>query len=51
MQEELNEVKREKEESIINQKFEKAAKLRDKENELRERLKNEELGWKNKNNR
>ena len=51
MQEELNEVKREKEESIINQKFEKAAKLRDKENELRERLKNEELGWKNKNNK
>ena len=51
MQEELNEVKREREESIINQKFEKAAKLRDKENELRERLKNEELGWKNKNNK
>ena len=49
MQEQLEEIKRNKEEAVLNQKFEKAAKLRDRENELKEKFEIEEDKWKNKN--
>ena len=51
MQEELEKIKRNKEEAIINQKFEKAAKLRDQEKELKEKFEKEEEKWKNKNSK
>ena len=49
MQEEIEEIKKDKEEAVLNQKFENAAKLRDKEKELREKYQKEEEKWKNKN--
>ena len=49
MQEELEKIKNEKEEAVINQKFEKAAELRDKERNLKERFEKEQNKWKNKN--
>ena len=49
MQEELEKIKNEKEEAVINQKFEKAAELRDKEKTLKEKLEKEQNKWKNKN--
>ena len=49
LQEEIEKVKNDKEEAILNQKFEKAAELRDKEAKLQEKLEKEELKWKNKN--
>ena len=49
LQEEIEKVKNDKEEAILNQKFEKAAELRDKEGKLQEKLEKEELKWKNKN--
>ena len=48
LQEEIKKVKNDKEEAILNQKFEKAAELRDKEAKLQEKLEKEELKWKNK---
>ncbi len=44
----MEKVKREKEEAVLNQKFENAAKLRDKEMELSEKYEKEETKWKNK---
>ena len=49
MQEEIEEVRKDKEEAVLNQKFEKAAKLRDSEKELKEKYEKEEAKWKNKN--
>lgn len=51
MEEEIEDIKRRKEEAIRMQKFEKAAGLRDKENELRENYENEVSKWKNKKNK
>ncbi len=49
LQEDIEKVKNDKEEAVINQKFEKAAELRDKEKTLREKFEKEENKWKNKN--
>lgn len=49
LQEEIEKVKNEKEELVLNQKFEKAAELRDKEKRLREKFEKEQNKWKNKN--
>lgn len=49
MQEEIEKIKNEKEEAVINQKFEKAAELRDKEKVLKEKFEKEQNKWKNKN--
>ena len=49
IQEQIEKIKNEKEEAVLNQKFEKAAELRDKEKKLKEKLKKEEDKWKNKN--
>ena len=49
MQEDIEKIKNEKEEAVINQKFEKAAELRDKEKELKEKFEKEQSKWKNKN--
>ena len=49
IQEDIEKVKNEKEEAVINQKFEKAAELRDKEKTLKEKLEKEQNKWKNKN--
>ncbi len=49
LQENIEKIKNEKEEAIINQKFEKAAELRDKEKELKEKFEKEQSKWKNKN--
>lgn len=51
LEEEIEEIKRAKEEAIRTQKFEKAAGLRDKETELRENYENEVKKWKNKKNK
>ena len=47
--EKIEQVKKDKEEAVLNQKFEKAAKLRDTEKELKEKYEKEETKWKNKN--
>ena len=49
MQEEIENLEKEKEDTIRVQDFEKAAKLRDKEHELKDKLQKEEQKWKNKN--
>lgn len=49
MQEDIEKIKNEKEEAVINQKFEKAAELRDKEKSLKEKFEKEQNRWKNKN--
>ena len=49
LQEEIEKTKNEKEEAVLNQKFEKAAELRDSEKALRERFEEEQNKWKNKN--
>ncbi len=49
MQDEIEEIKKDKEEAVLNQKFEKAAKLRDREKQLKETYEKEEAKWKNKN--
>ncbi len=48
---ELENVSKEKEEAIKVQDFEKAATMRDKEHEKREKLEKEKEKWKNKNNK
>ncbi len=45
MQEHIEEVKKDKEEAVLNQKFEKAAKLRDTEKQLIEEFEREENKW------
>ena len=47
--EEIEKTKNEKEEAVLNQKFEKAAELRDTEKALREKFEKEQSKWKNKN--
>lgn len=49
LQEEIEKTKNEKEEAVLNQKFEKAAELRDIEKALREKFEKEQSKWKNKN--
>ncbi len=49
LQEDIEKIKNEKEEAVINQKFEKAAELRDKERTLKEKFEKEQNKWKNKN--
>ncbi|MBO6232509.1 MAG: ATP-dependent Clp protease ATP-binding subunit, partial [Clostridia bacterium] len=49
LQAKLEEVGKNKEEAVINQKFEKAAELRDEEKKLKEQFEKEENKWKNKN--
>ena len=49
LEEELDKIQKDKAEAIRSQKFEKAAELRDKENELTERKEKEEEKWKYKN--
>ena len=51
LQEDIEKVKNEKEEAVMNQKFEKAAELRDKEKKLKEKFEKEQNKWKNKNNK
>ena len=47
----IEEVKKDKEEAVQSQKFEKAAELRDKERELKAQYEKEQKKWKNKNNK
>ena len=49
LQEEIEKIKSEKEEAVFNQKFEKAAELRDKEKEIKAKYEKENTKWKNKN--
>lgn len=49
LQEEIEKTKNEKEEAVLNQKFEKAAELRDTEKTLRDKFEKEQNKWKNKN--
>ena len=49
LEEEIEETRKNKEEAVRTQKFEKAASLRDREKELKERYEKEQKKWKNKN--
>ena len=49
LQEEIEKTRNEKEEAVLNQKFEKAAELRDTEKALKEKFEKEQSKWKNKN--
>ena len=49
LQEKIEKTKNEKEEAVLNQKFEKAAELRDTEKTLRDKFEKEQNKWKNKN--
>ena len=49
LQEKIEKTKNEKEEAVLNQKFEKAAELRDIEKALRDKFEKEQNKWKNKN--
>ena len=49
LQEEIEKTKNEKEEAVLNQKFEKAAELRDTEKDLRDKFEKEQSKWKSKN--
>lgn len=49
LQEKIDKTKNEKEEAVLNQKFEKAAELRDTEKALRDKFEKEQNKWKNKN--
>lgn len=51
LEEKIEEAKKDKEEAVRTQKFEKAATLRDKEKELKEKYEKEQKKWQNKNNR
>ena len=51
LQEEIEEVEKDKEEAVRIQKFEKAASLRDKQKELKEKYAKEQKKWQNKNNK
>ena len=48
LEDKIEETKKDKEEAVRNQKFEKAANLRDKEKELKEKYEKEQKKWKNK---
>ena len=49
LEEQIEEITKNKEEAVKTQKFEKAASLRDKERELKEKYEKEQKKWKNKN--
>ena len=49
LQEKIDKTKNEKEEAVLNQKFEKAAELRDTEKALRDKFEKEQSKWKSKN--
>ena len=49
LEEQIEEVEKDKEEAVRTQKFEKAASLRDKQRELKEKYEKEQNKWKNKN--
>ena len=49
LEEEIEETRKNKEEAVRTQKFEKAATLRDKEKELKDKYEKEQKKWKNKN--
>ena len=49
LQEEIEKTKNEKEEAVLNQKFEKAAELRDTEKALKDKFEKEQSKWKSKN--
>ena len=51
LEEELEQVEKDKEEAVRIQKFEKAASLRDKQKELKAKYEKEQKKWKNKNNK
>ncbi len=51
LEEQLEEVEKDKEEAVRIQKFEKAASLRDKQKELKEKYEKEQKKWQNKNNK
>ena len=51
LEEKLEKVKKEKEDSVRSQDFEKAAKLRDEQRELEEKLEKEKKKWENKNSK
>ena len=51
LEEQIEEMQKDKEEAVRTQKFEKAADLRDKEKELKEKYEKEQKKWKNKNNK
>ena len=51
LQEEIEKVENEKEEAVRIQKFEKAASLRDKQKELKEKYEKEQKKWQNKNDK
>ena len=48
LQEKIDIISKEKEEAVYNQEFEKAAQIRDKENELKEQLENSVNKWRKK---
>ena len=49
LQENIEKTQKDKEEAVLNQKFEKAAELRDKERTLKDKFEKEQNKWKNKN--
>ena len=49
LQEEIETIEKDKEDAVRNQKFEKAASLRDEERAKKEKLEKEQKKWKNKN--
>ncbi len=51
LQEEIDEVEKDKEEAVKIQKFEKAADLRDKQKELKAKYEKEQKKWQNKNDK
>ena len=51
LEEEIEEVEKDKEEAVRIQKFEKAASLRDKQKELKEKYEKEQKKWENKKNK
>ena len=51
LEEEIETVEKDKEEAVTTQKFEKAALLRDKQKELKDKYEKEQKKWKNKNNK
>ncbi len=51
LEEEIQEVEKDKEEAVRIQKFEKAASLRDRQKELKEKYEKEQKKWQNKNNK
>ena len=51
LEEEIEEVEKDKNEAVRIQKFEKAASLRDKQRELQEKYEKEQKKWQNKNNK